>query len=198
MPSLFLPSQRCEMKPASECMNVWTGASRDKQPLEHILQCINIITESQHRNVKIKQQSLWPFFLDWRTVTGCLKETESSNLAIIHNVSVKGFHKTKLYLYRAALCYLSKPPELVREDKVMAYFSITSGHYSAQSFMVCLGSSPAPPKGKCSAFKRTIPEMVRSIFPDLTCLNDLLKMVQNTVIPGKARSHSFPGHCWKY
>lgn len=80
----------------------------------------------------------------------------------------------------------------------LAYFSITSGYCSAQSFMACLGSSPAPPKGKCSAFKRTIPEMVRLILPDLTCLNDLLKMVQNIVIPGKAQSHSFPGHCWKY
>lgn len=40
--------------------------------------------------------------------------------------------------------------------------------------------------------------MVRLIFPDLTCLNDLPKIAQNTMILGKAQSHELPDHCWTH
>lgn len=89
---------------AFEHMNVWIGALQGKLPPEYILRFINIITEPQQRNVKIKQQFSQPFFLDWWTATGCFKETGSSNLAIIRDASVGGLHNKTINIVQNNKC----------------------------------------------------------------------------------------------
>lgn len=46
----------------SEWMHVWRSVFQAKHPPEYILQCMNIITESQCRNDRIRQQSSQTFF----------------------------------------------------------------------------------------------------------------------------------------
>lgn len=55
--------------------------------------------------------------------------------------------------------------------------------------MLCHESFPETPKGKVSAFNSMVSKTMRLILPDLTFLNDLPEIVQNTMILGKARSH---------
>lgn len=74
---------------ASGCMNVLL--SGQAAPGD-ILWFINIVTKSQHRNVKIRQRSSQPFFLIWRAAAGCLTDAGSSILAVICRASVGGLH----------------------------------------------------------------------------------------------------------
>lgn len=46
-----------------------------------------------------------------------------------------------------------------------------------------------PPESKFSEFSRTLSEEMKLVLPDLACLSGLLKIIQKTVILGKAQSY---------
>lgn len=84
----------------------------------------------------------------------------------------------------------SKPPGLVRENSMGIdpfphnYRSLSCFMYHGMSW-----SFPETAKGKVSAFNRMISKPMKLILLDLTSLNDLPEIVQNTVILGKVESH---------
>lgn len=98
-----------------------------------------------------------------------------------------GLHNKTRFI-QGCLMLPFKPPGLVRENS-MEIDPFPHNYYPASYIMVCHVSFPETPKGKVSAFNRTVSKMMRLILPDLTSLNDLPEIVQNTVILGKAQSH---------